>query len=104
MEILLSKGADIWVKDRRGRTPLIGCAKNDQVADCLEMMLSRLILMSSSQVTGGGRGNTTTSNLMMMMMSGQKKTPPTAQKRRLRLNQVNMFCREIFKANSLFNP
>ncbi len=87
VEILLSKGADIWVKDRRGRTPLISCAKNDQVADCLEMMLSRLILLSSSQATGGGRGNTTTSNLMMMMMSGQKKTPPTSQKKRLRLNQ-----------------
>lgn len=92
VEILLSKGADIWLKDRRGHTPLVSCARNDQVADCLEIMLSRLILgMASSGASApatSSRANTT-SNLMMMMMSGQKKTPPTSHKHRLRLNQAN---------------
>lgn len=87
VEILMSKGADIWIKNKRQHTPLISCAKNNQVADCLELMLSRLILMSANQQTAGGSRANTTSNLMIMMMSGQKKTPPTALKKRLRLNQ-----------------
>jgi len=88
VEILLSKGADIWIKNKRQHTPLVSCAKNRQVADCLELMLSRLLLMSYNQQVSNNRANTT-SNLMMMMMSGQKKTPPTVLKHRLRLNQKN---------------
>ena len=65
VEILLSKGAHIWIKNKRGHTPLVSCAKNDQVADCLEIMLSRLILMNSNQQATSNRANTT-SNLMMI--------------------------------------
>jgi ankyrin repeat protein len=73
VEILLSKGADIWLKNNTNkRTPLVMCAKNDQVADCLELMLSRLILMISNgtmNAVDATTSNKTTSNLMMMMMT-----------------------------------
>jgi ankyrin repeat protein len=83
VEILLSKGADIWLKNfKQKHTPLVMCAKNEQVADCLELMLSRLILMitngSMNGVNATVASNKTTSNLMMMMMTpsnNQNLTP-----------------------------
>jgi ankyrin repeat protein len=48
VEILLSKGADLFVKDNKLRTPITSCAKNEQVADCLELLLKRLMFMLST--------------------------------------------------------
>ena len=77
VEILLSKGADIWAKNyAHKRTPLVMCAKNDKVADCLEIMLSRMILLiSNGTMTSATTSNKTTSNLMMMMMTPSQNPP-----------------------------
>ena len=56
VEILLSKGADIWLRDSKGKTPLLYCAKSEAVAECLELMLSRLMLMNNSVAVGVGGG------------------------------------------------
>jgi ankyrin repeat protein len=88
VEILLSKGADIWLKNNTKKcTPLVMCAKNDQVADCLELMLSRLIFMISNgtmNAVNATTSNKTTSNLMMMMM-----TPANSQTQGANLNGKN---------------
>ncbi len=36
-------GASIWVKNKKQQIPLLACAKNDQVANCLELMLMKLL-------------------------------------------------------------
>lgn len=43
VEILLNKGASIWIKNHKSHSPLLSCAKNDAVADCLDTMLSKFI-------------------------------------------------------------
>ena len=42
---LISKGADILAKNQRHQTPLIRCAKNDQVANCLEILLEKFVAL-----------------------------------------------------------
>ncbi len=43
VENLLNKGANIWIKNNKSHTPLLSCAKNDSVADCLEIMLTKFL-------------------------------------------------------------
>lgn len=48
VEILLNKGADIWTKNAKSRTALLSCAGDDQIAECLELMLAQLIVTVSA--------------------------------------------------------
>ena len=43
VDILLNKGANIWIKNNKSHSPLLSCAKNDSVADCLEIMLTKFL-------------------------------------------------------------
>jgi hypothetical protein len=36
-------GASIWIKNKKQQIPLLSCAKNDQVANCLEQMIMKLL-------------------------------------------------------------
>jgi serine/threonine-protein phosphatase 6 regulatory ankyrin repeat subunit A len=43
VENLLNKGANIWIKNLKSHSPLLSCAKNDSVAECLDIMLTKFI-------------------------------------------------------------
>ena len=43
VENLLNKGANIWIKNHKSHSPLLSCAKNDSVAECLDIMLTKFI-------------------------------------------------------------
>lgn len=88
VEILLSKGADIWIKNKRQQTPLVACAKNDQVAECLNLMISLLVsqqqqqhsansnsAVSNNKLNGINNKQTNLMMVMMMMTPNQSKTP-----------------------------
>lgn len=75
VEILLSKGADIWIKNKRQQTALVSCAKNDQVAECLNLMISLLVSTLSQQSNKANTMNKTNLMMMMMMMTPTSKTP-----------------------------
>ena len=92
VEILLSKGADIWIKNKRQQTPLVCCAKNDQVAECLNLMIS-LLVSQQQQMQSTNTNNPNLNNklngitnkqtnlmmVMMMMTPNQSKTPKSNQ-------------------------
>jgi len=72
---LLSKGADIWIKNKRQQTPLVSCAKNEQTAECLNLMVSLLVSTLSQQSNKATAINKTNLMMMMMMMTPTAKTP-----------------------------
>jgi ankyrin repeat protein len=106
VEILLSKGADIWIKNKKQKTPLLSCAKNDSVSDCLELMLSRLLMTAQTPMKHHHKLNSnfpasnpssTTKNMMMIMMmsnaaaaaASQHQTPINNKNATYNLNSVN---------------
>lgn len=62
VEILLNKGADIWLKNNRNKTALLACARDDQVAECLELMLGQLIVSVSATTNQNGNTPLTPAN------------------------------------------
>lgn len=97
VEILLSKGADIWSKNSKNQTPLLSCAKNDQVADCLEIMISRLILSFNQKNLPSQSAHNTPSFLMMM---GQNTSSALSNYNRETRNNMNNSINDL---NSNFN-
>ncbi|KAK2161473.1 hypothetical protein NP493_1584g00026 [Ridgeia piscesae] len=47
VQLLLEKGSSILARDENGYTPALSCAANSRVAECLAMILCRLIPQSS---------------------------------------------------------
>lgn len=86
VEILLGKGADIWSKNAKSHTPLLSCAKNDQVADCLDLLLSRLILTFTNKQLPSQANHTPS---FMMMMMGQNTSSAMCNYREARNNLNN---------------
>ncbi|CAF0712711.1 unnamed protein product [Brachionus calyciflorus] len=86
VEILLSKGADIWLKNSKNHTPLLSCAKNTQVADCLEILLSRLILSFNQKNMPNQSAHNTPSFMLMM---GQNTSSAMSNYNRETRNNLN---------------
>jgi ankyrin repeat protein len=118
VEILLSKGADLWIKDKRSLTPILACAKSQQTADCLEMLISRLMQIVSSSTPAlrnasgkspshstattaiSSSSNSRTPNMMLMRcikrgtndMSTNTNTPLSNSREKSQLNKTrNLF-------------
>lgn len=98
VEILLSKGADIWAKNVKNKTPLLSCAKNDQVADCLEILISRLMVTFNQKNKSSQSTHNTPSFLMIM---GQNASSALSTLRETRNNLNNSI--NDFKFNENFN-
>jgi ankyrin repeat protein len=95
VEILLSKGADIWIKNKSQKTPLLSCAKNDSVSDCLELMLSRLLMAAQTPMKHHHKLNnnypisnpsSTTKNMMMIMMMSNAAAAAAASQHQTPIN------------------
>ena len=98
VEILLSKGADIWIKNKNQKTPLLSCAKNDSVSDCLELMLSRLLMTAQTPMKHHHKLNnnypvsnpsSTTKNMMMIMMMSNAAAAAAASQHQTPINNNN---------------
>lgn len=99
VEILLSKGADILAKNAKNRTPLLSCAKNDQVADCLEILISRLMLVFNQKNKPVQSAHNTPSFLMIM---GQNASSALSSYNRETRNNMNNSMND-FKFSENFN-
>jgi ankyrin repeat protein len=73
VEILLSKGANIWLQNKQKQTPLICCAKNEQVGECLNLMISLLMSnkLQNEQTNSIIKNDKTNPITMMMLMINQ---------------------------------
>ena len=99
VEILLSKGADIWAKNNKNKTPLLSCARNDQVSDCLEILISRLVLNFSQKNKTAQSAHNTPSFLMIM---GQNASSALSTYNRETRNNLNNSIND-FKFNENFD-
>ncbi len=104
VEILLSKGANIWLQNKQKQTPLICCAKNEQVGECLNLMISLLMSnkLQNEQTNSIIKNDKTNPITMMMLMINQTNNNNNNENNNINIdNSIQKSSTKIINKNNL---
>ena len=56
-QMLLTKGASVFAVDEKGHYPALSCAGNERIAECLELIISQMMIAGDTPRTSLSRGS-----------------------------------------------